>query len=288
MIFVNRLVGDILADDIRMPVRYSALMQPGTQRTNLVNVLRFMLSGEGRARVLARKLRKRLWEGPGRFSPAQNAAWLDANRVDPATIANKFDPDLWRAAVDFGRRTRARAEPILTSVPFDMGEGGDVAFLYWLARYMKPSTIIETGVSAGWSSQAFLSALAENGSGRLYSSDFPYFRVKQPEQYIGLVVEPALKTNWELHVDGDENALPRILDSVPSVDLFHYDSDKSVSGREFAVGQVRRKLSERGIIIVDDIADNSWFREYVESAGLSFAVLGRSGLIGKIENIHPA
>jgi hypothetical protein len=35
---------------------------------------------------------------------------------------------------------------------------------------------------AGFSSSAILTALKENGEGILYSSDFPYFRIKNPEK----------------------------------------------------------------------------------------------------------
>jgi hypothetical protein len=45
--------------------------------------------------------------------------------------------------------------------------GGDYGFLHWLTRLTQRSTIIETGVAAGWTSQAFLAALKRNGMGKL-------------------------------------------------------------------------------------------------------------------------
>ena len=75
----------------------------------------------------------------------------------------------------------------------------------------EPKTILETGVAAGFSSQSFLSALAKNGSGKLYSSDYPYFRIPNPEKYIGIVVDKELQNNWELYIEGDKANLDKII-----------------------------------------------------------------------------
>jgi hypothetical protein len=51
---------------------------------------------------------------------------------------------------------------------------------------------------------------------------------------------------------------------VEEVDLFHYDSDKSYSGRKFALTTISPSLNPQGIILMDDIQDNSFFYDYVE------------------------
>ena len=255
-------------------------MLPGVQRTNLFNIFRFLASRPEAGSVLARKVVKRLRDGSGRYTSTENDDWIDRHTTLPEQLATALDADLWEEARTFGEQTRARAEPILATVPFDMGAGGDYEFLYWLTRFTRPNVIVETGVSAGWTSQAFLAAIAKNGRGTLYSSDFPYFRVKDPESYIGIVVDPELRSNWQLFTEGDEKALPKILDRCGPVDLFHYDSDKSVSGREFGIGAVGRQLAANGIILVDDIRDDSWFREHVARTKPPFTVLhGRCGMI---------
>lgn len=128
-----------------------------------------------------------------------------------------------------------------------------------MARYYKPQVIVETGVAAGFSSQAFLSALEENGNGKLYSSDFPYFRLEDSEQYIGVLVEARLRVNWQLYVQGDEINLKAILPQVKQIDLFHYDSDKRYKGRNAAQALVKPKLSANAVLIMDDIQDNAFF-----------------------------
>lgn len=156
----------------------------------------------------------------------------------------------------------------MQKIEFDLGGGGYVPALYFITRYMRPDCIVETGVSAGYSSSAFLSAIKVNGMGRLYSSDFPHFRLLNPEQYIGVLVEEELKDNWDLFIDGDQANIPRILEQIDHhIDLFHYDSDKTYSGRKFAMTAVEQKLCPSSLILMDDIQDNSFFHDYVEDKG---------------------
>ena len=138
----------------------------------------------------------------------------------------------------------------------------------FLVRYLKPSIVVETGVAAGFSSYAVLTALDRNGNGRLYSSDFPYFMLPNPEKFIGILVPESLKHNWDLHIEGDEINLPQILGKIDGIDFFHYDSDKSYSGRQYAMNLVASKMNQEGIIIMDDIQDNSFFYDYITDKGI--------------------
>jgi predicted O-methyltransferase YrrM len=256
---------------------------PGEQPTNWLNVLRFVIRNPSRAPVLAHKIVSRL-KGENDCGSAENSAWLAEHSTTAEQIAERIDPPLWAEAGEFDRTFREHARPILDAIPHDLGGGGDYRFLYWLTRYMKPQVVLETGVAAGWSSRAFLCALKKNGTGRLYSSDLPYFRLPQPERFVGVLVEPELRKDWTLELDGDEANLPRILARVPRVDLFHYDSDKMRSGREFAVSLVREKLSPNGVIVMDDIYNDDWFKNYVTSTNSPFAVVeSRYGIIGSLE-----
>mgnify|MGYP007000273262 len=74
----------------------------------------------------------------------------------------------------------------------------------------------------------------------LYSSDFPYFRIKDPEKYIGIVVEKSLRKNWNLFIEGDENNLPKILKTAKKIDILSYDSDKTYSGRSKTLTKVSK------------------------------------------------
>jgi len=77
-------------------------------------------------------------------------------------------------------------------------------------------------------------------------------------------VQEHLKRRWELHPEGDEAGLPQIVQSLPRTDLFHYDSDKSYSGRAFAIATIQPRLHARSLVIMDDIGDNSFFHDLVQ------------------------
>jgi predicted O-methyltransferase YrrM len=81
------------------------------------------------------------------------------------------------------------AKDKLSKLNVTLGGGGNYILLNFLIRKFKLKNVVETGVAAGWSSLAILRAFKKNGMGNLYSSDFPYYRLKNPEQYIGILAK---------------------------------------------------------------------------------------------------
>ena len=81
--------------------------------------------------------------------------------------------------------------------------------------------------------------------------------------------------NWVLDIRGDDIALSEFAKKLAdfSIDLFHYDSDKSYSGRVKALQIMKNKFSENAIIIFDDIQDNLHFRDFVTDKNVNFTVL---------------
>ncbi len=168
------------------------------------------------------------------------------------------------------------ADRKLSKLDVKLGGGGNYILLYFLVRKFKPLNIVETGVAAGWSSLAMLRAIKKNGKGRLYSSDFPYFRIKNPEQYIGILAKDEKnKKDWYLDIDGDDIALPKILKILQNenINLIHYDSDKTYYARNKALKILSPKLNSGTIIIFDDIQDNLHFKDLVEKTKEDFSVL---------------
>jgi predicted O-methyltransferase YrrM len=168
----------------------------------------------------------------------------------------------------------------LSKLNISLGGGGNFILLYFFIRKFKLVNIVETGVAAGWSSLAILKALEKNGNGHLYSSDFPYFRLENPEKYIGyLAKDEKTKNNWFLDIRGDDKALPEIIKQIDNknIDLFHYDSDKSYSGRSNALKLIGSKLGSKTIIIFDDIQNNLHFKDYIEKNKLNFHVIEFGG-----------
>ena len=236
---------------------------------------------------MIRKVVRHLSDKKGTLSKSENLDWIRNHSSGIDEFANDLDPVLWEEAREYGKILQGRAEMVLREIEYKLGGGGAYHFLYFLTRYMKPDNIVETGVAAGYSTHSFLSAMRKNKKGKLFSSDFPYFRLPNPEEYIGVLVEEDLRIDWELYVDGDTSNLPRILERIEKIDLFHYDSDKSYSGREFAVSHVEKRMSRDAVIVIDDIQDNSHFHDYVKAReGPSWSVFEFEGkyigLIGRL------
>jgi predicted O-methyltransferase YrrM len=228
-------------------------------------------------RVMTQKMAQRLVDARHRGEREKATAWAAERAEETSAFALSVAPDLWEEAQGFSRELKRGAAQKLAAAGVQLGGAGHYALLYFLVRLRSPLTVIETGVAAGFSSQAILTALAKNGqSGRLFSSDAPYFRLQSPEQFVGLVVDDDLKANWTLRVDGDRQNIPEILKEVDEVDLLHYDSDKSYEGRQFVLHAVQDRLARDAVVVMDDIQDNLFFRDYVTARGVPYRVFRRT------------
>jgi hypothetical protein len=207
----------------------------------------------------------------------QSTAWCEETAEDLSLLAGQRDAQMWVEAQQFAEELADRGERRLGTLKAGLGGGGYYPLLYFLTRYRRPRVIVETGVAAGFSSAAFLAAIKANGGGHLFSSDFPLFRLEHPERYVGRLVDEDLHQYWTLFLRGDRKNLPAILRQTASVDLFHYDSDKTYSGRSFAFAQLEHQLAADAIVLMDDIQDNLFFRDYVQRRGCGFRVAAFEG-----------
>jgi predicted O-methyltransferase YrrM len=234
--------------------------------------------------VMAEKLWLRLTERNRRVEEVESARWCAENAEPMDAFASALNPPAWAQSVEFDLALGKYAEDKLASIDVDLGGGGDCRLLHFLVRHLKPQTMVETGVAAGFSSQCILSALAENGEGHLYSSDFPYFRLERPERYVGFLVDENLKIRWTLHIDGDRKNLPKILAEAGQIDLLHYDSDKSRSGRSMAIALLGPRMTKNSVFVMDDIHDNLFFRDFANAQSRPWRVFESTnkyvGLIG--------
>ena len=203
------------------------------------------------------------------LSKEQNLEWIKKNITDISAYANSISSTLWEEAEIESKVLEQNANTILENIKYNLGGGAAYPLLYFLTRYLSPENVLETGVAAGFSSNSILSALDKNGRGVLYSSDFPYFRIKNPEKYIGIVVEKKLRKNWHLFIEGDEINLSKICKRVNKLDMVSYDSDKTYSGRAKTLKKISHLLNENSVIIMDDIQDNSFFYDYINENNIS-------------------
>ena len=152
-----------------------------------------------------------------------------------------------------------------SSTPFTMGGEGAVDLIYSIVKNSGAKKIIETGVAYGWSSLAILLAIKDRDDSKLISNDMPYIKMDN-DDYVGCIVDSSLKNKWDLQRLPDIKGIPLALKKFEnSIDLFHYDSDKSYTGRMWATPIIWAALKDGGIFISDDIDDNIAFKDFCDS-----------------------
>lgn len=65
----------------------------------------------------------------------------------------------------------------------------------------------------------------------------------------------------------DRKGVPRVLEEVEALDLVHYDSDKTYSGRMWTYRRIWPVLRSGAPLMSDDVGDNLAFRDFVEEVG---------------------
>lgn len=227
----------------------------------------------GYAPVMARKALGRLRGDARRRAAAIEWARPQAVAI-PEWCAGR-DAVLWDEAKEYGAGLRARATALGEQLGVEIGGGARAELLYFVTRRLRPRVVVETGVLHGFSSAAVLAALDRNGDGgRLLSSDFPYFREADPERLIGVLVPDEHRDRWTVLLKGDRDNLPKLLAEIDRIDMFHYDSDKTYAGRAFAMRLVEPLLSDAAAVLMDDIQDNLFFRDWSRRRSRRANVLG--------------
>ena len=217
---------------------------------------------KGRSVVMLKKIIRRF--SKNKFDKNQYSNWLDSNKCSLEKFLKKIDHKLFIETKNESLKLNVYANTRLKNIKVKLGGGANDILLYFFVRYYKPKVILETGVAAGFSSLAILKALKKNKYGKLYSSDFPYFRIKNPEKYIGYIIDEKFK-NWKLFIEGDDLNLPIILNQIEGkIDIFHYDSDKTFSGKKNTYELIKPYLGNKSLLIFDDIQDDGFFKVFVE------------------------
>ena len=227
-----------------------------------INIIKAMFV-KGQLEVMVNKLWLRFFDKKNQLSKSENFSWLKKESTDIAEFCKELNESLWDDIQLDVERVYSDAKNHLIDIPFDLGGGGAFPLLYFIVRFSKPEIVVETGVASGFSTYAILDALKSNKKGHLFSSDFPYFRLPNPEQFIGIVVPENLKKRWSLYTKGDNVNLPIINNKISNIDVFHYDSDKSYSGRLAALELLSEKIKNNSWVIIDDIQDNCFFHDFV-------------------------
>jgi predicted O-methyltransferase YrrM len=208
---------------------------------------------------------------------AEATHWAAKRAVSQRGIFAALDPELWAEACAYELALRREAEHSWGAQISSLGGGGDVKTLYFLARFRQPKIVVESGVAAGWSSRALLDAIVANGKGVLYSSDLPYVWRIEGHFPFAPMVPNGLRDKWVVNTSGDRKSLPKLHSRIERIDLFHYDSDKTYAGRQFAISCLSSMFHDGTVLVMDDIQDNIFFRDYCEKRCLDPLVFHHQG-----------
>jgi predicted O-methyltransferase YrrM len=179
---------------------------------------------------------------------------------------------LGRLAGEQADRLAAANESVERAGAERMGGGADVDLLYALCVATGARRVIETGVAFGWSTLAILSAIEDRPGAALISIDMPYLGASS-DHLVGLAVSDDLRGAWTLRRGADRDELEDAVADMQPIDLAHYDSDKSASGRLWAYALMWDGLGPGGLLMSDDIGDNFSFLQFAEKRGIAPVVI---------------
>lgn len=212
---------------------------------NLLHIMKFRLFGKIREQTAAESL-----------------AWCKVNAVSSGEALRRLFPQHELSDLEkIFPRDMAFAKAQEAACPTKMGGPGAINLIYSVCEALDAKRAIETGVAYGWSSLALLLSLSKRGGHRLISIDMPYPKLNN-EPYVGCVVPETVRSGWTIVREPDVTGLKKALAELPQIDVCHYDSDKSYSGRMFAYPKLWRALRPGGVLISDDVNDNTGFRDF--------------------------
>jgi len=126
--------------------------------------------------------------------------------------------------------------------------------LYLITRTQCTRDAVESGVSSGLSSAHILMGLERNARGRLHSIDLPQYQkaAKRARGELswsvprgkdsGWAIPSRLKARWALRKGRSEDVLPRLINRLPSIDLYCHDSPWTPEHLAFEFETIRPKL----------------------------------------------
>jgi hypothetical protein len=144
------------------------------------------------------------------------------------------------------RAFQASIAPSTGEMPASLEEGWS---LYYIVRALKPTFVIETGVSAGRSSTFILSALRDNRKGQLYSID------TNPKS--GYAIPEDLKDRWHFLNARSDEVLPALLRELGKIQVFLHDSLHTYDCMLYEYSTAWPYLEKDAVLLSDDVDRNS-------------------------------
>jgi hypothetical protein len=142
--------------------------------------------------------------------------------------------------------------------------------------HLAPDVVVETGVARGVTSRFVLEALERNQRGHLWSVDLPHLFELDIHDETGAAVPAGRRGRWTYVRGSSRRRLPGLLRELGRVDVFIHDSLHTARNMRFEMDHAWTALSPGGVMIVDDVYNQS-FREFTSAAPGSTSMVCRSG-----------
>jgi predicted O-methyltransferase YrrM len=134
-----------------------------------------------------------------------------------------------------------------------------------IVRLTKPVVSVETGVALGFTSATILHALAENGTGHLYSLDLPALQYN-PDDPVGRAIPAEFKKRWTLRLGDSRQTLEPLCREIGPIDIFIHDALHTYSSQMREYRTAWPHIRHGGLLVSDDV-NNPAFVEFAASVG---------------------
>jgi hypothetical protein len=196
-----------------------------------------------------------------------NAPWPCPERHTAEELWSKIAGELASHDLQFGRYTYGG---------YSDGDPALARAAWCTVRHSTPAVVVETGVARGVTSRFVLEALERNGHGHLWSVDLPHPFEPGIQDQTGAAVPKDSRGRWTYVRGSSRRQLPGLLNELGQVDLFIHDSLHTARNMRFEMERVWQVLTPGGVMLIDDVHNQS-FREFVGEAGGLSSMVCRSG-----------
>lgn len=173
------------------------------------------------------------------------------------TVWSDIERELTARGLAVGRWTYGEysdADPALGSVT-------------WCAvRHLRPKKAIETGVARGVTSRLILEAMSLNRDGHLWSVDLPHPLRPELHNETASAVPSACRDRWTYVRGSSRGQLQPLVSRLGRVDMFVHDSLHTARNMRFELRTVWPAMDSGGLVLVDDV-ENQSFRDFVRESG---------------------
>lgn len=179
--------------------------------------------------------------------------------------------------LEIEKRVGEGIERLTEKGPFSLVHNGDFTLgrvCYAICRALQADVVLETGVAYGVTTAFVLQGLNVNGRGKLVSLDLPPLG-PDGDRYVGYLVPEELRGRWDLRRGISKRLLPELLPKLGKIDVFIHDSLHTYRNMRFELQTVWPFLRPGGLLIADDVGENTAFDEFARKISPASCVVVR-------------